>query len=66
MLVLTRKIGELIYIGDDIKVTVLDIDSRGQARIGVEAPKTVPVHREEIYLKIKHKDQYGEGVYGAK
>ncbi len=52
MLVLTRNIGETLNIGDDITVTVLGIHC-GQVRIGVTAPKDVPVHREEIYQKIK-------------
>ena len=51
MLILTRKSGERIRIGDDVTITVLRVDS-GQVRIGVEAPREVPVHREEIYQKI--------------
>jgi len=51
MLVLTRKVGESINIGDDIKITIINIDS-GQVRLGIEAPKNVIVHREEIYNKI--------------
>jgi carbon storage regulator len=51
MLILARKIGEAIAIGDDIKIRVLEIKG-GQAKIGVEAPTEVAVHREEIYLKI--------------
>lgn len=51
MLILTRKAGESIFIGDDIKITVLD--SKGsQARIGVEAPPQFKIYREEIYLQI--------------
>lgn len=52
MLILTRRVGESIMIGDDIKVTVLDSRS-GQTRIGVDAPKSIPVHREEIYDRIQ-------------
>lgn len=48
MLILTRRAGESIYIGDNIKVKVLNAE-RGQARIGIEAPKDVPVNREEIW-----------------
>jgi len=53
MLILTRRIGESVYIGDEVRLTVLGV--RGtQVRIGINAPKDVPVHREEIYYKIKH------------
>ncbi len=51
MLILTRKPGETIIIGDDIKVTILSVASK-QIRIGIDAPKDVPVHREEIYKRI--------------
>jgi carbon storage regulator len=51
MLVLSRKIGEIITIGSSIKVTVLSFD-RGVVRLGIDAPKTIPVHRKEIYDKI--------------
>ncbi|MDP2789610.1 MAG: carbon storage regulator CsrA [bacterium] len=52
MLILTRKLGESIAIGDDIRITVLGIRGR-QTRIGIEAPKMVSVHREEIAIKIR-------------
>jgi len=52
MLILTRKLGESITIGDNIKVTVLGIYGR-QVRLGIEAPLKVVVHREEIYVKIQ-------------
>ena len=52
MLILTRKLGESITIGDDIKVSVLGIRGR-QVRLGIEAPIKVVVHREEIYAKIQ-------------
>lgn len=52
MLILTRRVGETLNIGDDVKVTVLGV-AGNQVRIGVEAPKDVAVHREEIYLKIQ-------------
>lgn len=52
MLILTRKPGETIIIGDDIKVTVLGVASK-QIRIGIQAPSNIPVHREEIYERIK-------------
>ena len=50
MLVLTRKFGERILIGDDIVLTVLGM-THGHVRLGVEAPRKVPVHREEIRFK---------------
>ena len=52
MLVLTRKLGESIRIGDDIKITVVELDGR-HAKLGVEAPKQVIVHREEVYERIQ-------------
>jgi len=55
MLILTRKLGESIAIGDDIKITFLDINGR-QLRIGIEAPKNVPVHRGEIYRIIQEQN----------
>ncbi|KMK51749.1 carbon storage regulator [[Actinobacillus] muris] len=52
MLILTRKIGESLLIGDDVEITVLSI--RGsQVKLGVKAPKEISVHREEIYQRIK-------------
>jgi len=52
LLILTRKLGESITIGDDIKVSVLGIHGR-QVRIGIDAPLDVVVHREEVYVKIQ-------------
>jgi len=52
MLILTRRIGETLNIGDDVTVTVLSIRGN-QVRIGVNAPKSVPVHREEVYARIQ-------------
>ncbi len=51
MLVLSRKAEESMYIGDDIKITVLDIRG-GQVRIGITAPQEVKIHREEVYHRI--------------
>ncbi|WP_108478959.1 carbon storage regulator CsrA [Providencia alcalifaciens] len=52
MLILTRRAGETVVIGDDVKVTVLGIKGC-QVRIGIEAPKDTSIHREEIYLRIQ-------------
>lgn len=63
MLILTRRIGETLMIGDDVTITVLGIKGH-QVRLGINAPKDVSVHREEIYQRIqqeKHKPD--ENVY---
>ena len=60
MLILTRRVGETLMIGDEVSVTVLGVKGN-QVRIGVNAPKEVAVHREEIYARIK-KEQDGESV----
>ncbi len=52
MLILTRKLGEQITIGDDIVIRVVDIKG-GQVKLGIEAPRHIEVHREEIYERIK-------------
>ena len=56
MLVLTRKPGESVTIGDEIKITVIDVKGR-QVRIGIEAPRSLTIHREEIYAKIHEENQ---------
>jgi carbon storage regulator len=53
MLILTRRVGETIMIGEDVKVTVLGVKGN-QVRVGIDAPKEVAVHREEIYDRIKN------------
>lgn len=55
MLILTRRIGESLMIGDDVVVNVLGIKG-GQVRIGIDAPQDVPVHREEVYHRIHQAD----------
>ncbi len=52
MLILTRKVNETLMVGDDVSVTVLGIKG-GQIRIGINAPRDIAVHRQEIYEKIK-------------
>ena len=52
MLVLTRKLGESIRIGDDIRVAIVELDGRS-VKIGIDAPRSVIVHREEVYERIQ-------------
>lgn len=56
MLILTRRVGETLMIGDDITVTILQAQGN-QVRVGVNAPKNVAVHREEIYRRIEAEKQ---------
>ena len=56
MLVLTRKLGENIRIGDSVKITVLEVRS-GQVKLGIDAPPEVKVHREEIYARIQEENR---------
>ena len=56
MLVLTRRLGESIRIGDDICVRVMEI-GRNQVRVAIEAPRDVPVHREEVYEQVQIENQ---------
>ena len=56
MLILTRRSGETLKIGDDIEVTLLDVKGN-QARIGITAPEDVAVHREEIYERIREEQE---------
>jgi carbon storage regulator len=58
MLILTRRVGETVMIGNDVTVTVLGVKGN-QVRIGVNAPRDVAVHREEIFERIKREEQAG-------
>jgi len=55
MLILTRRVGESVMIGEDVTITVLRVKGN-QVRLGVNAPRTVSVQREEIFERIKHED----------
>ena len=62
MLVLTRKLGENIRIGDSVKITVLEVRS-GQVKLGIEAPPEVKVHREEIYARIQEENRRAQRLH---
>jgi carbon storage regulator len=59
MLILTRRVGETVMIGDEVTITVLGVKGN-QVRVGINAPKSVAVHREEIYERIKREQLTGE------
>jgi carbon storage regulator len=56
MLILTRRVGETVMIGNDVTVTILGVKGN-QVRVGINAPKTIAVHREEIYERIKREQE---------
>jgi carbon storage regulator len=62
MLILTRRVGEAVVIGEEVTVTVLGVKGN-QVRIGVNAPKTVSVHREEIFDRIKNEQKDADPSY---
>ena len=59
MLILTRRIGESLMIGDQVTITVLGVDG-GQTRLGINAPKEISVHREEVYRRIQQEKNAGD------
>ena len=59
MLILTRRVGETLMVGDEVTVSVLDVKGK-QVKIGIDAPKAVAVHREEIYERIKAEEREHE------
>ena len=61
MLILTRRVGETLVVGDEVTVTVLGVKGN-QVRIGVKAPREVSVHREEIYERIKQEENQKNGT----
>jgi len=61
MLILTRKLGENIRIGDKIRITVLDVKG-GQVKLGIDAPPHIAVHREEIYDKIRDENHRASNI----
>ncbi len=56
MLVITRRINETLYIGDDVQIKIIGTDERGEVKIGIAAPRNIAVHRQEIYDKIKEQE----------
>ena len=64
MLILTRRVGETLMIGDQVTVTILGVKGN-QVRVGITAPKDVAVHREEIYQRIQSADDASKGSESA-
>ncbi len=64
MLVLTRKSGQGIWIGDDVRVVVLDV-KEGHVRLGIEASRTTPIHRDEVYQRIQEQNKMSAAMVPA-
>ncbi|HTZ55183.1 MAG TPA: carbon storage regulator CsrA [Candidatus Acidoferrum sp.] len=64
MLVLSRKINQSIMIGDDVRIVIVAVD-RDQVKLGIEAPRAVPVHRSEVYEEIRRANQEALGAAPA-
>ena len=65
MLVLTRKLGENIRIGENVKITVLELKG-GQVKLGIEAPPEIAVHREEIFERIQEENRKASNVVASR
>ncbi|NTW36027.1 MAG: carbon storage regulator CsrA, partial [Syntrophobacteraceae bacterium] len=61
MLILTRRLGESIRIGDDITVLITGVD-QNKVKIGITSPRHIPIYREELYLKIQQENKEAAGV----
>jgi len=61
MLLLTRKLGENIRIGDDVKITIVEVKGN-HVKLGIDAPPSVKVHREEIYERIQEENRRAQGI----
>lgn len=61
MLLLTRKLGENIRIGDDVKITIVEVKGN-HVKLGIDAPPSIKVHREEIYERIQEENRRAQGI----
>ncbi len=64
MLLLTRKLGENIRIGDDVKITIVEVKGN-HVKLGIDAPPSVKVHREEIYERIQQENRRAQALQGG-